>query len=394
MRSDCEPVAAPPPVYSKHDYNVDTKGPLAIQLPVDLEPGHLSTRPSPTFNKNAASAPPRGQRRYYFPTTRWTRAFAFTVIIETILTVGIESWILIDISKGRDDQQKEDTTRRLRSFLGLYIFALLYELLLSYDALRRQNTIQLVGLCICNGGLLTYGFLQMREIKATLNSVITDQTVANHVWATYKIELILVPVFLAVGTVLMSFLTWKLRAEFSWSIYKNISADIQMKRRYITYQVYIALLKFDFFFIFGSQLQILLVIIEADSNDFIINAAMIPVTIVTLLLAGHFCRKEKAKSLLCIMAFMLVLMACFIMMLIQIHSPQGSDVFSMVRVSLTLFSVIVVLLLGVTLINTVMCINNFHKGLKPHINNSTPGISADASLELKSREGDTRFLLN
>jgi hypothetical protein len=135
------------------------------------------------------------------------------------------------------DDGKTEGPRRLQSFLGLFIFALLYELALSYDALRRKNTIQLVGLCICNLGLLTYGFLQMQEIRTTVSSMVNDKKLSNHLLEIYQIELVIVPVILGVGTVCMIFFTWKLRAEFSWSIYKNISADLQMKRRYFTYQV-------------------------------------------------------------------------------------------------------------------------------------------------------------
>jgi hypothetical protein len=135
-----------------------------------------------------------------------------------------------------DDDEKASKPMRLQSFLGLFIFALLYELALSYDALRRKNTIQLVGLCICNLGLFTYGILQMQEIKDTI-SVLTDENFSDRLQKFHHIEIILVPVFLGIGTVCMIFFTWKLRAEFSWSIYKNISADLQMKRRYFTYQV-------------------------------------------------------------------------------------------------------------------------------------------------------------
>jgi hypothetical protein len=213
-----------------------------------------------------------------------------------------------------DKIEKGSATTRIRSFLGLYIFALLYELALSYDALRRKNTFQLVGLCICNLGLFTYGILQMREIKKTVTEVVADTTRSNNILAMYQIELILVPVFLGLGTAVMTFVTWKLRAEFSWSIYKDISADLRMNWRYTVYQVsdsagvkqspmliaqvYIALLKFDWFFIFGTQLQILLSIQDLENEEFLINAAMVPVAIIALSLSALFCRREKTKSLL------------------------------------------------------------------------------------------------
>jgi hypothetical protein len=147
------------------------------------------------------------------------------------------SWVLISISNHLAQNGKQDGTTRLRSYLGLYIFALFYELGLSYDALRRQNTFQLVGLCICNLGLLTYGILQMKEIKDTITILVKDATLSNNIWVMYRPELIVVPVCLGVGTTIMTFVTWKLRAEFSWSIYKNISADLQLNRRYTIYQV-------------------------------------------------------------------------------------------------------------------------------------------------------------
>lgn len=94
-----------------------------------------------------------------------------------------------------------------------------------------------MGLCVCNLGLLIYGVIQTKEIKDTLTNL--SGTIANGdtLWSQYRIALILVPVVLAVGTICMSIVTWKLRAEFSWTIYKSISADLQMSWRYTTYQV-------------------------------------------------------------------------------------------------------------------------------------------------------------
>ena len=60
-------------------------------------------------------------------------------------------------------------------------------------------------------------------------------------------------------------------------------------------------MKFDFFFVFGSQLQVLLVVTEAENADFILNAALIPITIATLILSAQFCKREMRKSLLLMM---------------------------------------------------------------------------------------------
>ncbi|KAJ5794113.1 hypothetical protein N7457_000712 [Penicillium paradoxum] len=300
----------------------------------------MSSKSAMSEPENHHKAPNHSRPLLYIPNTLWTRLFAVTVVTETVLTVAIESWILVSLWNHLEDNDKAGGPMRLQSFLGLYIFALLYELALSYDALRRKNIIQLVGLCICNLGLLTYGFIQMQEIKVTISSLVTDKILSNHLQDLYRVELILVPVILGIGTVCMAFFTWKLRAEFSWSIYKNISADLQMKRRYFTYQVFIALLKFDFFFVFGSQLQILLVVLRTEDADFILNAALIPITIATLILSAQFCKREKPKFLILMMIVMLIIIGCFVFTLFRMYSPTDSTDFSSVRVSLTLFAAV------------------------------------------------------
>lgn len=107
-----------------------------------------------------------------------------------------------------------------------------------YDALRLKNTIQVIGLCICNVGLLIYGAVQVPQIKEAVNDVlITNNAISAEVWPEIEPFLIIIPCVVAMGTLLMIIVAWKLYDEFAWSIYKHISADLRMKRRYLTYQV-------------------------------------------------------------------------------------------------------------------------------------------------------------
>ena len=136
-----------------------------------------------------------------------------------------------------DPTNDNDTNHTIPTFLTLYIFGFLYQLLLVWDALRLKNTIQIIGLCIYNLGLLIYAAVQMDEIHDAVRGRLI--TVFNHepVWKASKPFLIAIPCVIAVGTMLMSFVARKLYDEFAWTIYKHISADLRMKRRYLTYQV-------------------------------------------------------------------------------------------------------------------------------------------------------------
>lgn len=90
---------------------------------------------------------------------------------------------------------------------------------------------------------------------------------------------------------------------------------------------------------------------------------------------------------------MLLIIGFLVLILIRIHSSAESTDFSSFRVSLTLFAAVSALLMVLTVINSVLCIMNFNKGLKNHV--FTPKKrKTSVSLELQPQETSTRFLLN
>lgn len=129
------------------------------------------------------------------------------------------------------------SSRPIPTFLALYSFGFLYELVLVYDALRMKNTIQIIGLCLCNVGLLIYGAVQVKQIRYVVSILSDNGKISPLVWAESEPFLIIIPCIVGLGSILMTFVAWKLYDEFAWTIYKHISADLRMKRRYLTYQV-------------------------------------------------------------------------------------------------------------------------------------------------------------
>lgn len=109
--------------------------------------------------------------------------------------------------------------------------------MLVYDALRLRNTIQIIGICICNIGLLIYGAVQIDQIQDAVGVLLVNDAIDTDVWSATKPILIAIPCILGLSSSLMIFVSWKLYDEFAWTIYKHISADLRMKRRYLTYQV-------------------------------------------------------------------------------------------------------------------------------------------------------------
>ena len=80
----------------------------------------------------------------------------------------------------------------------------------------------------------------MDQIQTAVINLSRNNEIDLHVWTTIRPFLIAIPCLIAIGTVFMSVVAWKLYDEFAWTIYKHISADLRMKRRYLTFQVFLS----------------------------------------------------------------------------------------------------------------------------------------------------------
>ena len=139
-----------------------------------------------------------------------------------------------------DEAAELSPSKIITTNLALFIFAFIYELILTWDTLRQKNTIQVIALCMFNAAILAYASIQKGQIDEVLNKISLDgrrPLDEGFNQDFYKDYLIAVPCIVAFGFVAMCFIAWKLYQEFAWSIYKHISADLRLKRRYLAYQV-------------------------------------------------------------------------------------------------------------------------------------------------------------
>lgn len=272
----------------------------------------------------------------------------------------------IDLKDGAT-HDKSDPTTTIPTFLALYIFAFVYQLVLVWDALRLKNTIQIIGLVGLNVGLLIYGAVQMDQLHDAVTELLKKDQIEANIWQSTKPFLIAIPCILGFCTLCMGFVAYKLYNEFAWTIYKHISADLRMRRRYLTYQIYIALLKFDFFFTLGFTIQFVIIVGGRTNAERYVTAAAIPVTIIIMLAAFFFCRRESMVGTIVVIVLYFAGLAYFCFKLVRMYQPGFKDAYLPARKELTTFAVLTIGLLLGTIIVACMCAHNYGKGLMPYV---------------------------
>ncbi|KAL2270840.1 hypothetical protein VTJ83DRAFT_211 [Remersonia thermophila] len=314
-----------------------------------------------------------------FLANKWAKLFFGVVGLQALVCVAMESYVFGRFQFSLEYQDDESLTDHLRSqyrtiptFLTLFIFGFLYILVLAWDALRLKNTIQIIGLCLANLALFVYTILQIDQIDESIDTLVAagalkPNRVDRDVWALIRPFLIAVPAVVGATTVAMTALAWQLYREFAWDILKQIGADLRMKKRFLHYQIYIALLKFDFFFFLGFTVQFLVIVNGLKDFELGLHVAAIPITIGILLCAAFFTQRENRIGVIVVILLYFGGLAYFFFKLVRIYQPGHSQDYLAVRRSLTAFAVLTIILIILTIINAFICMSNFDKGLKAHL---------------------------
>ncbi|KAF2424952.1 hypothetical protein EJ08DRAFT_663828 [Tothia fuscella] len=318
----------------------------------------------------------------YIPNSLWTWSFLAISITQAGIALGLEGYVFANFQshlRGAWREAGGSEVKTIPTYLSLLIFAFVYQLVLVYDALANKNTIQVIGLCIMNLGILVYTAIQIDQIKDATAALTTKNMIWPEFWPSVKSFLFASPCVIALGTVLLSYVAWKLYDEFAWSIYKQISADLRLKRRFLVYQIYIALLKFDFFLFIGFEVQFLVIVSNTTSTEFYLTIATLPATIILLLLAAWFTKRESKAGMGATIFVYLCALAYFIFKLVRIYSANAKrkGEYAPAARTLTVFAAIAIALLLLTIVIACWCTMNFNKGLKPHVNSKSSRNSSE-----------------
>jgi len=296
--------------------------------------------------------------------TRAQKAFIITIAIQAVVVVTMVALTFGMVQADVGTTFTELGYKTLPCYLALFILAEIFELAMAFDALRLRNIIQLMGIVLFHGALIVFSALQFHETHvAIFNCEPYCVTDPNQLWNKVERFLIVAPCIVAASWLFLMFWIRQLYAEFGWVIFHVVGANPKFKSMYQFYQIFICLLKFDFFCFVGVTMQLLIVVLSKDSAEFGVTIAAIPV--VLLLLAG--CTravKHEVKWLMAIsLTLMLPAMSYFLYKLDRFYAPSSKAQYVSTRATLTVFTVVAFLLLSASLVIGIKCFLDFDKGL-------------------------------
>ncbi|GAA5950532.1 hypothetical protein JCM21900_001219 [Sporobolomyces salmonicolor] len=260
--------------------------------------------------------------------------------------------------------EQDPKLETVATYLSLFILAVVFEVLVTMDAMQQKNIIGLVVLVLFQICMLVYSAVLPRQLH---NALVGSNADTPHVRMLVRAYAITIPCVVGACTVAMAVLDWKLYEEFGWDVFKRIGADIQLKRMYLLYQIFVCLLKFDAFFFVGFEIQFLVLVTGTPTAEFVLTIVALPIILVALALTAVVVRVESRTGVYVSFICQVAGMAYFIWKLARIYLSSSSERYTAATATLTIFSVISLVMLLATFVLTGLCMSNFGKGLKEKI---------------------------
>ncbi|KAK7943943.1 uncharacterized protein PG986_013056 [Apiospora aurea] len=304
----------------------------------------------------------------YFPNTTWTRLCFAVAVIQCLLALALEAYVFTTVEEGLDPAAYQGTSgHTVPMYLALFIFAFVYEIIIVYDALRLNSMIQLVGVCIYNLLLLLYAAAQPLHVKRALDQLESSLAMGttpllnpeHHTWQRIQPAVFAVIVVQAAAALALVFLSYKLHFEFAWVVYKVIHADLSMKKRLLNFQIYLALIKFDFFFLLGFLVQVAALLNNPKHDPELgLSVAGIVVATIVMCCAIYVAKIEhKAGTVGIIVAYL-----CAAIYL----SYKLSVLYDEDNYLLIVFAALTLAMMLCTIVMAGVCMASFDKGLRTY----------------------------
>lgn len=301
------------------------------------------------------------------------RIFLAISTVSATLVLAFEGFMYGAINVHREEFMTEARYFEMLIFLALFIFASVYQLVLTIVGLHTKNMLLLSMLCCFYACMLIYTGIQYHEVAENLNlaRVRTWQTATK---ATNIATIAVLGITLFSQVFMIYFV---LRKSVRWFQFKKIGANIATKRMYTAFQIHRSLLVFDLFFFLGFTVQFIVIMVnDKTSVEFILTCCMLPLTLVVLVASDYSATRELMwLNVLTLLGYICGLVYVIFKM-VRLFTKYTSAYNLAVepgsyfpgRTSLLTFGVITLLFLVCSIIMELLVMYNFGRGLLPYVN--------------------------
>ncbi|KAI8348370.1 hypothetical protein B0O80DRAFT_462960 [Mortierella sp. GBAus27b] len=330
-----------------------------------------------------------------FPCSMYGKAMIIVIAVEAALVIAMQAVIvalyfqsLVDhqISQYSPYLDPQNQSRAIPAYMIVFVFAQLFQLVFVWDAVRAQNTIELISIVAFNFCCFAYSAFEISQSRNSLTDAaekgfFIPESKATDLQKAIEPFLIVVVAVIGVTQCLVTWLAYQLFQEFGWKIYKKIGADPNIKRMFRAYQIYLVLIKVDFFFFVGFSIQFIYLTLtkRAEDPEYWLTIFVLPLTIVILYIAVYAVRHESRKWMSVFLVAMLCGVVYFIFKVIRMFVNRKES-YEGVYKFLTLFASLCLVTIFLTIANAIVCYRNFGKGLKPHLNREAQGFQTTTAV--------------
>ncbi|KAG9067252.1 hypothetical protein KI688_012034 [Linnemannia hyalina] len=358
----------------------------------------LTTTSSPDSHEDATFRT-RLRRLYRFPCSVYGKSLIGVIGVEALLVIIMQVVIVVLYFDSLVDDplpppfdgpnagvslppylDTRNQSRAIPAYLIVFVFAQLFQLVFTWDAVRAQNTIQLIGIVLFNLCCFVYSIFEISQIQRSLSDAgergffeskpgKTSSEVAMNLNTSLQPFLIVMVCVFGITQCLVTWLAYRLFQEFGWKIYKKIGADPNIKKMYRAYQIYLVLIKVDLFFFVGFSIQFIYLTLTRRSNDpeYWLTIIILPVTIPILYIAIYAVRHESRKWMAVFFTTMLAGVVYFVYKIVRMYHGEKVPIYEGVVRFLTLFASLCLIAILLTIANAAVCYLNFGRGLKAHL---------------------------
>lgn len=285
-------------------------------------------------------------------------------MFEALVVITLESVLFAKFRQSMPAAAQDGLTKGIPVYLSIFIFSLIFQVALAWDAVHNKNTIQVIAFILFNLCCFSYAVFQFKQIPDAIAQQIQDND--ELVWQLKKI-MIANPIIIGVCQVVYFYLGARLYLEFGWRIYKKIGADPDIRNMYRWYQIFLTILKLDIFFFLGFSIQYLVLVLQRGDVEYPLTIVALPLTCIVLILAVYAVKHESKHLIVLFFVGLAAGVAYFVFKLVRMYDYTQEAKYRYVKEVLTFFACVTLFLLLLTIANAAICWRNFDRGLKAHL---------------------------